>query len=118
MNFDQFRNYCLALPSTSEDFPFDEQTLVFRVEGKIFALCDVENFSSINLKCEPELAIQLREEHEQVQPGFHMNKKHWNTIYIHQGLSDKKVFEWILHSYYCVVKTLSKKMQKELALKK
>lgn len=76
MNIEQFRNYCLSLPETTEGFPFGETALVFKVAGKMYALCDVEGFKSINLKCDPVKAIELREYHPEVKPGYHMNKKH------------------------------------------
>lgn len=79
MNIEEFRNYCLSFPGVTEEFPFDEKTLVFKVMGKLFALTDVDDFTSINLKCDPVRAMELREMHEEVQPGYHMNKKHCAT---------------------------------------
>jgi predicted DNA-binding protein (MmcQ/YjbR family) len=89
---------------------------VFKVVGKMFALTNVESFDSVNLKCEPELAIQLRERFPAVLPGYHMNKKHWNTILMDGTISDKLLKEWIDISYGLVVATLSKKEQQNLAL--
>lgn len=82
--------------------------------GKMFALTDVELFESINLKCDPEKAAQLREEHSAVLPGYHMNKKHWNTVLMHEGLSDSAIREWIDDSYGLVVASLNKTLQAEL----
>jgi len=93
----------------TEEFPFDEETLVFKVAGKIFLLASLETIPlQINLKCDPEKAIELREEYESVQPGYHMNKKHWNTILIDGTVPDRKVFEWIDDSYNLVVAGLKK----------
>lgn len=102
MNIESFRNYCLSLNDTTEEFPFGPQTMVFKVKGKIFALTDIENFSRINLKCDPELVIELRERYPAVQPGYHMNKKHWNTILMDHSISDKLIKEWITNSYNLV----------------
>ncbi|MDR9414649.1 MAG: MmcQ/YjbR family DNA-binding protein [Gracilimonas sp.] len=109
MNIEDFYHYCLAFPGTKEDFPFDENTLVFKVCGKMFALTDVEDFSSINLKCDPVRAIELRTRFEEVQPGYHMNKKHWNTISMKGSLSDELIKELIDHSYELVIQKLPKK---------
>lgn len=80
MNIEKLRDYCLAKPAVSEDFPFDETTLVFKVVGKIFAFTDLEGELRINLKCDPERAISLREQYPAIMPGYHMNKKHWNPL--------------------------------------
>lgn len=103
MNIEEFRDFCLALPEVTEDFPFDEKTLVFKVSGKLFALTDVDGFVSINLKCDPVRAIQLREEFEEIIPGYHMNKKHWNTVATSGRISDVFLKELILDSYRLVV---------------
>ena len=89
---------------------------MFKVKGKMFALFNVEQFKSINLKCDPERAIELREQFSAVQPGYHMNKKHWNTVVVNDDLSDKEVLKLIDHSYELVVKSLPKKIQNELSL--
>jgi predicted DNA-binding protein (MmcQ/YjbR family) len=102
VNLESFRLYCLNKDNVSEEFPFGEDTLVFKVNGKIFAITDIETFEGINLKCDPEKAIQLREQYDAVQPGYHMNKKHWNTIAIDGSVSDKLLKEWIDHSYELV----------------
>jgi predicted DNA-binding protein (MmcQ/YjbR family) len=98
----------------TEEFPFDKNTLVFKVMGKMFALTDLDNFESVNLKCDPERAVQLREEFPSVQPGYHMNKKHWNTILMNEGVSDRLIKEWIDDSYSLVVGSLPKKLRLEL----
>lgn len=114
MNIEFFRNYCIQKPGVTEEFPFGENTLVFKVMGKMFALADVDSFESINLKCEPEKAIELRETHEGVNPGYHMNKKHWNTVEMDGSLPDQFVIELIDHSYDLVVKGLPKKAREAL----
>lgn len=98
----------------TEEFPFDKNTLVFKVMGRMFALTDLDNFESVNLKCDPERAVQLREEFPSVQPGYHMNKKHWNTILMNEGVSDRLIKEWIDDSYSLVVGSLPKKLRLEL----
>jgi predicted DNA-binding protein (MmcQ/YjbR family) len=115
MNIEEYCDYCLAKPGVTESFPFDENTLVFKVMGKMFALADVEGFNSINLKCDPEKAILLREQFDAVQPGYHMSKTHWNTVLVNADAPDKKIYEWIDHSYELVVKSLTKKLQAELS---
>lgn len=116
MNIEEFYAYCLQKKGASEHFPFDEQTLVFKVGTKIFALTDVASFRSINLKCNPEKAIELREEYAAVQPGYHMNKKHWNTILLFSDLDDQLLKELIDHSYNLVLNSLPKKTRDEIAL--
>ncbi len=114
MNIESLRLFCLSLKATTEGFPFDGNTLVFKVMGKMFALISLENPVSVNLKCDPERAIQLRETHpDDIHPGFHMNKKHWNTVSIIGGLPDQLIEELIRHSYQSVVKGL-KKADREL----
>ena len=109
MTFDTFYDFCISLPHTSEAFPFDEITLVIKVYDKMFALCDIDEFESINLKCDPVEAIELRERYpEIVIPGYHMNKKHWNTIVMDAGLPDDLVKEWIKNSYDLVVAGIPK----------
>jgi predicted DNA-binding protein (MmcQ/YjbR family) len=116
MNIEEFYAYCLQKKGVSEHFPFDEQTLVFKIGTKIFALTDVTSFRSINLKCNPEKAIELREEYAAVQPGYHMNKKHWNTIVLFSDLDDQLLKELIDHSYNLVLNSLPKKIRDEIAL--
>ena len=108
MDLDLLREYCLSKAGTTEELPFGPDTLVFKVMGKMFALTDVDRFTSINLKCEPEKAIELREQYPGVKAGYHMNKKHWNTVYFENGLPDKFLIELIDHSYDLIVSKLKK----------
>ena len=114
MDIEKLREYCLSKNNATEDFPFDESTLAFRIKGKMFCLIDVENPGTINLKCDPERALELREEYEEIIPGFHMNKKHWNTVDISGTLKDNFICELIDHSYDLVVKTLPKKLKADI----
>jgi predicted DNA-binding protein (MmcQ/YjbR family) len=114
MNIEQFRDFCLALPGVTEEFPFGEETLVYKVMGKVFTLTNLDTFESINLKCDPEIAVELRERYDGVTPGYHMNKKHWNTVDVHAGISDKLIYQWIRDSYDLVVDSLPKKVKEEL----
>lgn len=114
MNPESLREYCLNQPAVTEEFPFDEQTLVFKVKGKMFALTDVDSFASITLKCDPERAIELREQHDSILPGYHMNKQHWNTVLLDGSLPDNLVKELILHSYQLVVAGLPKRIREAL----
>lgn len=114
MNIEELREYCLSKKGTTEAFPFDEDTLVFKVMGKMFCLTSLSESDSINLKCDPEKAIELREQFPCVQPGYHMNKKTWNTVVIDGSVSNKILNEWIDHSYDLVVAGLPKKVQSEL----
>ncbi|MDA3818369.1 MAG: MmcQ/YjbR family DNA-binding protein [Prolixibacteraceae bacterium] len=114
MNIESLREYCLSKKGATESFPFDETSLVFKVMNKMFALTDLEENLWVNVKCNPETAIELRERYSFVMPGFHMNKKHWNTIRIDETVPDTFVKKWVDHSYKLVVKSLSKKLQAEL----
>lgn len=114
MNLQQLREYCLAKPGVEETTPFGPDTLVFKVAGKMFLLTGFDNDPlQFNVKCDPEKAIDLRERYSSVQPGFHMNKKHWNTVIVDGSVSIKLVKEWIDDSYGLVVSGLPKK-EKEL----
>lgn len=105
MNFETIRDYCLTKPGATESLPFGPDTLVFKVKGKIFLLMGLdEDPLSFNVKCNPERAEELREQYDCVQPGYHMNKKHWNTIVIDGSVSNKLLKEWIDHSYELVAK--------------
>ncbi len=118
MNIEEFRAYCLAKKYVTESFPFDNVTLVFKVANKMFALSGLEHQpSTVNLKCDPERAIELRDEYNEIIEGFHMSKKHWNTITIEGNLPNSLIKELIDHSYDLVVKGLTKKAQKELGFK-
>ncbi|GBD87715.1 hypothetical protein BMS3Abin03_01649 [bacterium BMS3Abin03] len=115
MNVEELREYCLNKKGATEDFPFDEETLVFKVMGKIFALVPLEKIPlQVNLKCDPGLAFEQREKYETVQPGYHMNKKHWNTVIIDGSVRRNLILQWIDHSYDLVVKGLSTKQKEEL----
>lgn len=114
MHIENFRDFCLGLPGAVEETPFGPDTLVFKVGGKIFALTNLQTFGSVNLKCDPELAIDLRERHDFVLPGFHMNKKHWNTILIGTGVSDTQMHQWITHSYQLVIAALPQSVRTNL----
>ena len=114
MNIESLREYCLSLKGVTESFPFDEETLVFKVGGKMFALTNLDGPLSVNLKCEPMKAIELREEYSQVIPGYHMNKKHWNTVNIDDYIPDKLVLEWIDDSYRLVFESLPRKVRVEI----
>lgn len=115
MNVEEYRDYCLSKPGTSESFPFDDKVLVFKVMNKMFALSDITVFEGINLKSDPERAIQLREEYPGIIPGYHMSKVHWNTVTTDGSVGDKLLRELIDDSYDLIVKSLPKKVQKELS---
>ena len=104
MNIEELREYCLSKENVSECFPFDEETLVFKVKSKIFALTNINSKFTINLKYNPDLIEELREHYSCVLPGYHMNKKHWNTIIVDGSVSDKLLKEWIDISYLLVCK--------------
>ncbi|MBI9042609.1 MmcQ/YjbR family DNA-binding protein [Lutibacter sp.] len=115
MNIEEFREYCLSKKYVTECFPFDNVTLVFKVANKMFALSGLEHHpSTVNLKCNPEKAIELRDQYNDIIEGYHMSKIHWNTITIEGGLSNEFIKELIDHSYDLVVQGLTKKLQKEL----
>lgn len=115
MNQDNIKEYCFSKKGVSCDFPFDEQTLVYRVMGKMFLLTDIDGFPiSMNLKCDPEKAVELRERYEAIKPGYHMNKKHWNTVLCDGTISDNLILELIDHSYTLVKNSLPKKILIEL----
>ncbi|MCI5056543.1 MAG: MmcQ/YjbR family DNA-binding protein [Flavobacteriales bacterium] len=115
MNIEEFRSYCLSKKGVTESFPFDENTLVFKVLNKMFGATSLnEDEFRVNLKCDPEKAIELREQYDDIIPGYHMSKKHWNTVYFERGLEDAFLIELIEHSYDLVVNGLSKKLRSEL----
>ena len=119
MNIESYRTYCLKKPGTTEHFPFNEDTLVFKVMGKMFALSSLTSWENgeprINLKCDPEEAVLLREQYpESVLPGYHMNKQHWNTVVLNGELTTKELQEFIDHSYALIVSSLTKKLKEEL----
>lgn len=114
MNIEELREYCLSKKAVTESFPFDQDTLVFKVIEKMFLLTNINQELRINVKCDPEKCIELREMHSSVLPGFHMNKKYWNTVVIDGSVSDRKLEEWIDDSYDQVVEKMTKKKQNEL----
>ncbi len=111
LNLESIRDYCLAKNGVSEEMPFGDSTLVFKVNGKIFLLLPLGETDrlSFNVKCDPEKAIDLRERYSAVLPGFHMNKKHWNTVVLDGSISDATTLEFIDHSYNLVLAGMSKK---------
>jgi len=111
MNIEELREYCLNKPGVTEHLPFDEVTLVFKVQGKMFALLPTDHELSITLKCIPEYAEELRERFDSIVPAFHMNKTHWNTIYMEQGAPEKLVKELIDLSYHLVYDNLPRKLR-------
>lgn len=113
MNIEEVRDYCLSLPHTTEDFPFDETTLAFRIEGKIFAMIDLENTQWFVLKCEPEYAIELREKYPEISGAWHMNKKYWNQLNLFGTLHNELIKNLICHSYNEVIKKLPHKVKDE-----
>ena len=119
MNIESYREYCLQKPGTTEHFPFNEDTLVFKVMGKMYALSSLMSWENgeprINLKCDPEEAILLREKYpESVLPGYHMNKQLWNTVVLNGELTPKQVLQFIDESYALIVNSLTKKLKEEL----
>ncbi len=120
MNIQQFYEFCLSKKGVTEHFPFDEETLVFKVGGKMFCLTSLNEWEkgnpSLNLKCDPDRAQELRAEYESVIPGWHMSKIHWNTVAFNGDVSDRMMRELIDHSYDLVYKSLTKKIQLEIQL--
>lgn len=115
MNIEEIRTYCIQKPLSSESFPFDETTLVFKVHDKIFAIMGLEPPFSINLKCDPDRATELREEYPDVIiPGYHMNKKHWNTVKLDANLTEEVTTDLIDHSYELVFAKLPKKVREQV----
>ncbi len=114
MNIEELREYCLAKPFAEESFPFGNETLVFKVMGKVFLLSSISNQPlTFNAKCNPEEAIELRSKYACVQPGYHMNKQHWNTIVCDNSVSKKILKQWIDNSYKLIVASLPKKIREE-----
>ena len=118
MNIQQLYEFCLNKKGVTEHFPFDEDTLVFKVGGKMFCLTSLSDWekgmSSLNLKCDPQVAIELREKFDGITPGYHMSKIHWNTVKINEDVPDKKAFHLINHSYELVFASLTKKLRAEI----
>ena len=111
MNIESVREYCLSLPHATEDFPFDETTLAFRIGGRIFAMIDLERTEWFVLKCNPDMAIELREKYAEISPAWHMNKRHWNQINLFGYLSEELICSLIRHSYSLVVQKLPKALR-------
>lgn len=117
MNFDDYKKYCLSKKGTYADFPFDDKTLVFRVSNRMFALTNISDKTfSISLKCDPYIAVSLREQYKSIIPGYHLNKKHWNTVTIDGTIPDNVIYGMIDMSYGLVFKKLTK-LEKEKVLK-
>ena len=116
MDIEQLRDSCLSLPGTTESFPFGPQTLVFKVLGKMYAATNLEDEEfRVNLKCDPDRAVELRETYPAVAPGYHMNKRHWNTVTMDGSVDRGTIREWVDHSYALVVIGLPKKDREKLA---
>ncbi|MCF8227253.1 MAG: MmcQ/YjbR family DNA-binding protein [Bacteroidales bacterium] len=117
MNIEDYRSFCLSLKGSKESMPFDDKVLVFSVGGKMFSLTNnIESFDLINVKCEPAQAVELRERFNSVIPGYHMNKKYWNSVEMDNSISDEQIKEWIKTSYNIIVSKLPMKVRKELGL--
>ena len=112
MELEEIRSYLIAKPGVTEELPFGPDTLVFKVMGKVFAITGIDHFEFINLKCDPDRAAELREENPAIRPGYHMNKKHWNSVYPEAGR--KLIMELMDHSYELIVASLPKKLRVEL----
>src|SRR5574338_256032 len=113
MNIEQVREYCLSKKGVTEELPFDEESPVYKVMGKIFLIASLTPPFSINIKCDPEKAVDLRERYPAVTPGYHMDKRHWNTVEIEGTIRNSLIEEWIDHSYELVVKGLKKSLREE-----
>jgi len=110
MNLEILRDFCLGLPGVTEELPFGPDTLVFKVMGKVFLLSPIDGTTpQFNVKCDPEKAEELREKYADVLPGYHMNKKHWNTVYMTGSISSELLFAWVKDSYDLVVQSLPRK---------
>jgi len=115
MDLERFREYCLAQRGATEGTSFGEDVLVFKVSGKMFALAALDEVPArVNLKCDPDLALELRDRYEQVRPGYHMNKKHWNTVELDSGIPEAELRKMIDHSYELIVKSLPKTTRAKL----
>ena len=115
MNIEAFREYCLSKLAATEDMPFGPDNIVFKVEGKMFALAALDEVPpAVNLKCDPDLALELRDRYAQVRPGYHMNKKHWNTVELDGVIPGKEIRKMVDHSYDLVVKSLAKARREKL----
>jgi len=119
MDIESLREYCLKKPAVEETFPFGPETLVYKVGGKIFLITSLDSESfRFSVKCDPEKVIELRERYECVQPGYHLNKKHWNTILVDGTVSNSILKEWIDDSYHLIVESLPAKAREQVKGKK
>lgn len=118
MDIEELRDYCLSKNGVTESMPFDDKVLVFKVANKMFALASIVDFNYINLKCAPDRAAELRANYEEITPGYHMSKKHWNSVSVKGSLNLKMIIELIDDSYNLVVASLTKKLQNELRAQK
>ncbi|MBE6306722.1 MAG: MmcQ/YjbR family DNA-binding protein [Bacteroidaceae bacterium] len=115
MDIESLRDYCLSLPLATECFPFDDTTLVFKIAGRMFLFTSLDRTELMaNVKCDPDYALELRDAYSEVVPGYHCNKKYWNSIFITPSLPDRLVREWVLHSYCEVVKKLNRKEREHI----
>lgn len=114
MTLEDIRKYCLAKPGTTEELPFDDRTLVYKVMGKVFAIVGMDA-TFANLKCDPEKAIELRAQYEEVTPGYHMNKKHWISVEYTGAIPKRDVYQWIDNSYNLVAARLTKAQKAQLS---
>ena len=114
MDLERFRKHCLAKKGVTEEFPFGETTLVYKVMGKMFCLTGIDEFTSVNLKVDPEQGVELREQYPAVQPGYHMNKKHWVTVLMDGSIPDRLLLQWVDISYDLVVQGLTKTQKSAL----
>jgi len=114
MNIEDIHEYCVLKRGVTVSFPFDNNTLVFKVMDKMFVLLNLEGSLRMNLKCEPGKGVELREQYNAVQPGYHMNKEHWNTVFVDGTISDKIIYKWLDDSYDLVLKKLSRTKSEEL----
>jgi predicted DNA-binding protein (MmcQ/YjbR family) len=103
MSIEEIRNYCLSLPYTEETMPFDDTTLVYKVGGKWFAVTDLEANGKVVVKCDPDIAIELRDRHEEITEAWHFNKRHWNAISLHGDLAESFIYEQVYNSYMLVI---------------
>jgi predicted DNA-binding protein (MmcQ/YjbR family) len=115
LNLEELRDHCLKKTGATEGLPFGDDTLVFKVGGKMFLLAGIQAGNSFNAKCDPELAIELRERYTEVQPGYHMNKKMWNTVYLDGSLTQKLLIEMIDHSYDLIFNALPRKIKDQIS---
>ena len=114
MTIEDLRAYCAKKPGVTYDTPFGPDVLVFRVMGKIFALAPLDLFETVNLKCDPERAIELRERYPGITPGYHMNKRHWNTVDVRGGVPQELLRQLVDHSYELVKASLPKKVREQV----